>query len=251
MAQCYSNILRLLFLILVFAPIAPLSSALGVLALVLNYWTDKILLLRRHSRPRLLSEELSEYVVAWLPLIILAYATSNFVLCYHQPARNRVAPSIAFGIAILYWLLPVKLLVRRRPIEDNAELKAHILPSYYNDYSSNAPYFTEDYARANPVTAHQGWSQWLELVEAQLSREQRDSVERRSQVPTPPRRTLYLERIHDYAVRISAISPTNRPIRGHHFSTPLLELVPKSPSNPFPASIKEEDTARPLAPSHT
>ena len=250
MAQLYANIIRLLFLILVFAPIAPLSSALGVLALVLNYWTDKVMLLRRHSRPRLLSEDLSEYVVAWLPLLILAYATSNFVLCYYQPTCNKVAPSIAFGIAILYWLLPVKLLVRRKPIEDNAELKDHILPSYYNDYASNAPYFTEDYARTNPVTAHQGWSQWLELVDAQLTREQRESIERPSQVPAPPRRIPYLERIYDYAVRVSAVSPANRPIRGHRFSTPLLELIPKSPSNPFP-SIKEEDTARALVPSST
>lgn len=251
MAQRYSNILRLLFVILVFAPLAPLSSALGVLALVLNYWTDKTLLLRRHSRPRLLSEELSQYVVAWLPLVILAYATSNFVLCYFQPVRNRVAPSIAFGIAVLYWLLPVKLLVRRKPIEDNAELKDHILPSYYNDYSSNVPYFTEDYARANPVTAYQGWSQWLELVEAQISREQREHIERLSQVPIPPRRISYLERIHDYAVRLSAVSPSNRSNCGHHFSTPLLEIIPKPLSNPFPASIKEEDTDRPLVPSHT
>lgn len=241
MAQRYSNVIRLLFITLVFAPIAPVSSALGVLALGVNYWTDKILLLRRHSRPKHLGEELSRYVVAWLSLAILSYATSNFVVCYYQPSSNRVAPSISFGIAILYWLFPVKYLFRRIPIEDNIELQEHILPSYYNDYEKNAAYFTEDYTRANPVTAHQGWTEWLALVETQLGREHSVQIPR---VSIPPRRMTHLEHIHDYALRISTVSPVVLPIS--RLSTRLLELGLRRSPNPFPIASKEEDTGRAL-----
>ena len=182
-AQLYANGVRLLFLTFVFAPIVPLASILGVVAIVINYWTDKAILLRRNSRPKLLGIDLSDYNLFWLPILVLAYAASNFVVCYHVGNTHLIAPSCVFALSVLFWLVPIRLCLRRKPIEDNVELLEHVLPSYYDEYERNAPYFTEDFARANPVTASQGWARWLELVKAQVGTEEKVEWERRSRVP--------------------------------------------------------------------
>lgn len=52
MAQRYANILKTLIISFIFAPLFPLGLLIGAVSVTIQYWTDKILLLRRHSRPR-------------------------------------------------------------------------------------------------------------------------------------------------------------------------------------------------------
>lgn len=218
MAQRYANIIRIMFLTFVFAPLIPVASAFGLIALGVNYWVDKIILLRRHSRPRLLGMELSDYILMWLPILVMSYAACNFTVCYLEGQKNLVAPSCAFGLAALFWLLPFRLCLQRKSIEDNTELLERILPSYYDDYEKNAPHFIEDYARANPVTSKQGWSAWLSLVENQLGRSKRQTWERHSRIPSTAGGSLHSECLYEYAVSSAAMQLTNRPLKGQRFS---------------------------------
>jgi len=253
LAQRYANIIRLLFLTFVFAPLIPVASAFGLVALFLNYWVDKIMLLRRHSRPRLLGMELSDNILAWLPVLVLSYAACNFTVCYFQGQKNLVAPSCAFGLAGLFWLLPFRLCLQRKRIEDNVELLERILPSYYDDYVKNAPYFIEDYARVNPVTAQQGWTAWLALVEQQVGKSKRQTWERHSRIPTHTGGTAYLERLYEYAVSSAALSPSNRPLKGQRFSqVHWMYCAHRNPPeashqgqvrNPFLPEIQEEPSS--------
>ena len=162
--------------------------------------------------------ELSDHILAWLPILILSYATCNFVVCYYEGQKNIVSPACALGLAGLFWLIPFKLCLKRKPIEDNVELRERILPSYYDDYEQNAAYFIEDYSRANPVTAQQGWTKWIDLVGKQLGNVRRDTWARHSKLPGNPGGNGYAERLYDYAVRSSALTPTNRPLKGQRFS---------------------------------
>ena len=61
----------------IFCPMCPLILPFAILAIVINYLTDKVLLLRRHSRPRLLGMNLSDSVMLWTPVWIFSYAVRD------------------------------------------------------------------------------------------------------------------------------------------------------------------------------
>ena len=65
--------LRTFLVALVFAPIFPLGLFLGSMSISIQYCTDKYLLLRRYSRPKNYSKNLTLAIIQWLPFCLLFF----------------------------------------------------------------------------------------------------------------------------------------------------------------------------------
>ena len=73
-AQMYSNYMRILLVSLVFAPLFPMGLMIGTISSFILYWTYKITFLRRDPRPPQLSSRLSENMIQWMPIVLIAYS---------------------------------------------------------------------------------------------------------------------------------------------------------------------------------
>lgn len=74
MGQRYTNFMKTYLIILIMSPIFPLGMPIGFISMILQYWTDKYLLLRRHCKPPNLGKGLSNNLMNWLSLAIIFYA---------------------------------------------------------------------------------------------------------------------------------------------------------------------------------
>lgn len=77
MAQRYANYMKTLMIVFVFAPIFPIGLLIGFISMTIQYWTDKYLLLRRHSRPPQLGTGLSDNMIKWMPILTILYAVKT------------------------------------------------------------------------------------------------------------------------------------------------------------------------------
>jgi hypothetical protein len=73
LAQRSARYVKTLLTVLVFAPIFPMGFFMGVISVFMQYWADKILLLRRYSRSQNIGKGLALAVLKWLPISYLFY----------------------------------------------------------------------------------------------------------------------------------------------------------------------------------
>ena len=62
----YSSLIKTVLLTCFYAPAMPLSIAIAIFGLILTYWVDKYLLLRRTALPTSLGDELSRAMIEYL-----------------------------------------------------------------------------------------------------------------------------------------------------------------------------------------
>ena len=72
--QRSARYVKTMLIVLIFAPIFPLGLPLGLISVTLQYWTDKILLLRRYSRSKTFGKGLALSVLQWFPIAVLCYS---------------------------------------------------------------------------------------------------------------------------------------------------------------------------------
>ncbi len=76
-ADGYSYIARTLFLSAWYASVAPLGVIFSLTGLFLNYWVDKWLMLRIHSAPENVSEEIFTGIINIIEALPLIYICGN------------------------------------------------------------------------------------------------------------------------------------------------------------------------------
>jgi hypothetical protein len=74
LAQRYANVLKTLIVTFAYAPIVPVALMFSLAALVIEYWVDKVLLLRRHSRPQRMGGDMARDMVRIIPWAVVVYA---------------------------------------------------------------------------------------------------------------------------------------------------------------------------------
>mmetsp|Transcript_17258 Transcript_17258/g.17194 ORF Transcript_17258/g.17194 Transcript_17258/m.17194 type:complete len:350 (-) Transcript_17258:25-1074(-) len=180
MAQRYANILVTLIICFIFAPLFPLCFLIGFISVFLQYWTDKLMLLRRHSRPRNFGKGMSDNMLKWIPLFILAYSASNCIFLFFlksEDYHNILIPIAAFLLVALFFVSPIRFLcgikgkIRRKNEGINVDER--------NEYEEHAVNFNEDYMRNNPLLAKEGWKDWLKLVEHRKGTAEKRKMETR------------------------------------------------------------------------
>ena len=186
MAQRYANIVKMLIVGFMFAPLFPLSLALAFGGVFLHYWADKYMLLRVHVRPKLFGKDLSDKMIKWIPVLLLVYCISNAFIQYemNQNQDNFMSPMIGLGVAGCYFIFPWHLLLKCFKCcqrEHTHEKLEEVYDKKDNDYEEQAVKFYEDYMRNNPVTSKQGWEQWFELVEKKKGKEELENMKGKMQ----------------------------------------------------------------------
>lgn len=93
---------------MLFAPLVPLALPFAVIGLFLYYWIQKILLLRRHSRPPFQSNDLNKEILSLLDLSPILLAIGQLWLDFAFPTTNtlKIINYISIGIAGLELFIP-------------------------------------------------------------------------------------------------------------------------------------------------
>lgn len=167
MAQRSAVLMKTYLLTLFYAPVLPIAYPIGLIALILQYWAEKYMLLRVHSRPEPLSHELDETMLSFISLGTVLYAITNLVFFY-DIMEEAIAPGVVGLVtAVAYTFLPVKKLIKlvksSQPVAANGN-NATVLSESNMTYEEAIATFVDDYDRSNPMTVTEGNRRRLEAL---------------------------------------------------------------------------------------
>jgi hypothetical protein len=171
MPNLCAGLMKTYLLSLMYAPVLPIGLLIGLAAVMLQYWVNKYMLLRRHSRPVRLSDELDDMMLQFVALGCAAYAASTYYFFYDLDSDLFLPGAIACGLTLVYLFTPLqrmfKLCLRKQLIVENVAA----LSETQKTYEESAVDFITDYDRANPTTAEEGKKWWVELITVKQGQE--------------------------------------------------------------------------------
>jgi hypothetical protein len=159
MAQRYANVMKTFIVTLAFAALIPLGVLISLFGLVLSYWVDKTLLLKRHSRPNRLSGRLQEVMSKFVPWAVSIYAAMTYVWMNALNPDNSQVALIWLLIVLAFIILPIDTLCKCRKVDFSQFIVAE------KSYEEAAVSFVDDYDRENPVTSDEGWTWYFKQLE--------------------------------------------------------------------------------------
>lgn len=193
MPQRYASLMKTYLLTLVYAPMLPFAFLFGTVALVIQYWEDKVMLLRYMTRPDLLSHSLNESMLRAIPLGAVLYAFANWIFFYNFEPASRVPGVIGIVTSAAWFILPWKKLgklLRLRKTRVQQDISS--LSESDKSYEEAAVYFSEDYDRSNPITQPEGELAWIDLIRRKRGPEAADMMAEAIQSDTRPKRMVNL-----------------------------------------------------------
>lgn len=121
MANCFSNVANLLLTTIFFHPLLPLSIPIAFCGLVMNYWANKIVLLRRSRTPEQMSGLMAKFfanllpyiAMLWSVVLLLFYRTLYRDLFDNEDFAKVVPPLAAVVLAGLLLILPVRTCINK------------------------------------------------------------------------------------------------------------------------------------------
>ena len=164
MALCYSNVLKAVWLAAFYAPLLPVGLPISFVGLVITYWVNKYLLLRRYVKPLELGQGLSFWMSEYLELTPFFFAAGNFIFRtlividdspYPQPPNLASILSIAVAAGSI--LIPFETLFECFSKDDNSKSNKYT-------YSDMRAAFNNDYDICNPIYHEAALDEWLKAV---------------------------------------------------------------------------------------
>jgi hypothetical protein len=159
MPQRYANSFKTLIVTLSYAPILPLGILISIVGIIVQYWVDKMLLIKRHSRPARLSGALADAMVRIIPFAILIYAIMNYVFMWKLNSEDSYVAFVWMWIVVSYFVLPINMMLsccRKKDIS--------LFQSNQEDFETASVDFVDDYDRCNPVTAEKAYAAYLDFL---------------------------------------------------------------------------------------
>ena len=143
MAFRYGNTLKTIYFVCFYAYIIPHTVVVGLLAIFIQYWINKYLLLRRHCRPPRLGGELSHSMANMLELITVfmfagAYAFESDL--YNGQVSGWTWYCLMISLFIYIFL------------SKSSYFETNQINMGENNYDSYKYKFQTNYDRENPVT---------------------------------------------------------------------------------------------------
>ena len=156
MAFRYGNTLKTVYLVCFYVYILPHTVLLGVLCIFIQYWINKYVLLRRHSRPPRLGGQLSHAMRNMLELIPICMLAGAYLFEQDLYGKNSTQTwSALIGAICLYVLLKDSSYDETNQVTDGA-----------NEYEVHQYMFQTNYDRENPVTREEATQRYLKgLIE--------------------------------------------------------------------------------------
>ncbi len=171
----------------------PFAFLFGTIALVIQYWEDKVMLLRYMARPELLSHSLDESMLRVIPLGAVLYAFANWIFFYNLEPASRVPGIIGIATSAAWFILPWKKLGKLLHLRKTRVLQdISSLSESDKSYEEAAVYFPEDYDRSNPLTQAEGEQAWLDLIRRKRGPEAADMMAEAMQSGPRPKQMVHL-----------------------------------------------------------
>ena len=166
MPQRYATLLKTFFVTLVYAPMMPIALGFGLVALIFQYWVDKVMLLRFLARPERLSHKLDDAMRQVLPVGLLMYAITNWIFYWNLVEGSYVPGLTGVISAVLYIFSPWKVIFKIWKFRHSSRVANNVLSLSESDqcYEEAAVDFIDDYDRANPLTSSEGNNYWVQLI---------------------------------------------------------------------------------------
>lgn len=112
MAQRYANIMLLFMLTAFYTPLIPITPLVTGLGALMQYWIEKFMLLRVHSRPETMSSFMPNLVAKVFPSCVVLYGISNYIFLRQLKGENTIGlASLIFSAAFL--LFPTKFIIKK------------------------------------------------------------------------------------------------------------------------------------------
>ncbi|CAD8108585.1 unnamed protein product [Paramecium sonneborni] len=143
----YAYLCKTTWLTLFFAPIIPISILFGLIGLILYYWIQKYLLLRRNCKPPFQSSHLDREMLSLLDLSPLLLSTMQFLIDYSFHSTQlcqtiNVASLVISGLELIIPTYRIHRILYKDIYEEEEQVR-------YEDIYMKLP---TDYDRTNPLT---------------------------------------------------------------------------------------------------
>lgn len=95
---------------IIYAPILPIGLLIACIGIGMEYWIDKYMLLRRHSRPSRISDEIGDLISSLIPWVIFLYSLMLFIYMQYLFEDYEYNSNLSFMwmmIMLVYLALPL------------------------------------------------------------------------------------------------------------------------------------------------
>lgn len=165
-ATKYANLIKTVLLVGFYAPALPSVLVLAGIGLILSFWADKYILLRRVALPNTLDNDLTTLMIEYIEWTPVMYALGNLVFTYTlensamDPVYNTVElwlMWITLSLSILNVLIPMEYINQK--IFKNRKQVTETLT-----YRQAQRAFITDYDRENPITRKRALKEFMTQV---------------------------------------------------------------------------------------
>lgn len=175
-AFAYAGITKVVFMVLFFQPLFPISGFVGVGCFFLLYWSQKYRLLRKASRPipiNLKSAYSTNFLISLGPLIYSIGSIIFDMLLLDEITKPSWA-IFGFGLLSIFvhfykfpYYLYTKLNCEKKCSKKRVAMKiedAELLEKYEDAQVR----FHTDYRRSNPITAEEGMKEYYQMLQERI-----------------------------------------------------------------------------------
>jgi len=159
MAYRYVNYQKTILISIFFSPMLPNSLLLGIIAVILSFWVDKYLLLRRHCRPISTGPELNFAKFHLFDIIIIIFALNQLLFDYVYRLSFSMYSIVFVLISLGHYFFGFHFLYSQIFDFKNDE---HI--KVKKTYSEIRHEFVTEYDRSNPVTQLEATQEYISFL---------------------------------------------------------------------------------------
>ena len=152
-AESYAFVVNTIFLTAAYAPMIPICIPISIVGLILRYWVDKYLFLRRHTSPLLMAKMMTKTMAKYIQVAPFFLATGSLIInafAYGQNYQTTLTSLIISGVGIVISLLseflPIRSMIKKlrkhKPVSKSADF-------LYDDVKYRFPI---SYESADPIS---------------------------------------------------------------------------------------------------
>ncbi|CAD8109214.1 unnamed protein product [Paramecium primaurelia] len=154
LSQKYATIVKALMLTFFYAQLLPIGIPIALAFLLINYWVEKYLLLRRQSKNAPLGKQLAEEMIdLYIELTLLLFAAGNCIWQKVVVGEINAIVWTQLAVAGFQFLLPIDWIFEWFFNFEEAQTT--------ETYEQQKNQLWDDYLKRNPVTQQKSIEQWI------------------------------------------------------------------------------------------
>jgi hypothetical protein len=144
MGKRYADTVKTMWFTFVYVGIIPLGAGFSLLGIILYFFVDKYVLLRKSSVKSSVSSHLANYMMLLLDFTLLFKSLGELFFDLNLRHEMRISTLVMLGVSVVYLLLPLNLILNKlfpektlKHIYTYEELKDSFEATYINSYPMN------------------------------------------------------------------------------------------------------------------